>query len=228
MNHDVSPAAFGQYTRQITFSGFTFLVKTSNGKVGPGPNIFSDDPSNVWVDSNGMLHMKITRQGNRWNCAEILLTTSPGYGTYRFYLNSPVDNLDPNVVLGLFTWSDAPEYNHREIDIEFSRWGQAKNQNAQYVVQPYTDTRNILRWNQPPNVAQSVQTFQWNASNVKFASFAGTNPYGTPYQQITMTNGIPVPGGETARINLWLYQGRAPANKQAVEVVFSKFEYTFP
>ncbi len=35
--------------------------------------------------------------------------------------------------------------------------------------------------------------------------------------------GIPKPGGENARINLWLYNGQAP--KDVVEVVVSKFEY---
>ena len=222
----LSPAAFGQYTRLITFSGYTFLVKTSSGKVGPGPNYFSDSTDNVWVDGSGLLHMKITRQGNRWNCAEIILTNSFGNGTYRFYLNSPVDSLDPNVVLGLFTWDDDPAYNHREIDVEFSRWSQKKNLNAQYVVQPYTDPRNILRWNEPPSLPQSVHTFQWTASSVNFASFAGNSPYVTPFLQTSMTNGIPVPGGENARINLWLDQGRAPTNRQSVEVVFSKFEFS--
>jgi hypothetical protein len=173
------------------------------------------------------LHMKITRQGNRWNCAEIILTNSFGHGTYTFYLDSPVDNLDRNVVLGLFTWNDDPAYNHRELDIEFSRWGQARNKNAQYVVQPYTDPRNILRWNEPPNTPQSVHSFQWTGSSVTFKSFAGNSPYVTsPFLQTSMTNGIPGPGGENARINLWLYEGRAPSPKQSVEVVFSRFTFS--
>jgi hypothetical protein len=39
------------------------------------------------------------------------------------------------------------------------------------------------------------------------------------------TSGIPLPGGEQARINLWLYRGKAPTNQKAVETVISKFEY---
>ncbi|MDQ4089270.1 MAG: hypothetical protein M3163_03045 [Actinomycetota bacterium] len=50
----------------------------------------------------------------------------------------PGGRLDPNVVLGLFSWSDDPAYNYREIDIEVARWGDvAGDTNAQYVVQPW-------------------------------------------------------------------------------------------
>ena len=125
------------YPRTLQFSGYTWNVKTSAGKVGPGPNLFSDSTNNVWVDASGRLHLKITKDANRWNCAEVICTNSLGHGTYRFYLDSPVDNLDPNVVLGLFTWSDDPAYADREIDVECSRWANAADSdNAQFVVQP--------------------------------------------------------------------------------------------
>src|SRR3989442_12920365 len=137
-------AAEAQYPRLIDFSGYTWSVKTSTGKVGPGPNYFSDSTSSVWVDAQGRLHMKILKNKGRWYCSEVILQESLGYGTYRFYLDSAVDGLDPSVVLGLFTWNDAPDYNHREIDIEFSRWGSVNNQNAQYVVQPYNLAQNIF------------------------------------------------------------------------------------
>ncbi|MGH6635400.1 MAG: hypothetical protein ACRED0_04455 [Gammaproteobacteria bacterium] len=100
--------------------------------------------------------MKITRSGGRWYCAEVVSADSFGFGTYRFSLDSPVDALDPNVVLGLFTWSDDPAYNNREIDIEFTRWGDPNNQNAQYVVQPYTLPQNIIRFDMPPAIDQSL------------------------------------------------------------------------
>ena len=219
-----------QYSRTIQFSGYTWMVKKSAGKVGPGPNIFSDSADNVWVDSAGRLHMKITRNGNRWNCAEVILTGSFGHGTYRFYLDSPVDNLDPNVVLGLFTWNDAPEFNHRELDIEFARWANASDPtNAQYVVQPYDAAGNLVRFLQPSNVPQSVHSLTWEAASATFRSLRGHDPYSTdPAKFIagkTFTSGIPQPGGENARINLWLFRGRAPSNRQAVEVIINRFEY---
>lgn len=55
-------------------------------------------------------------------------------------MTSGAGNLDPNVVFGLFTWDDNPIQAHREIDVEFARWGATPAQdgsNAQWVVQPY-------------------------------------------------------------------------------------------
>jgi hypothetical protein len=231
---DIAPLGAGQLaapaqTRTISFSGHNWTVKTSSGKVGPGPNYFSNSTSNVWVDTAGRLHMRIARQKGHWYCAEIVAAESFGYGTYRFYLDSPVDNLDPNVVLGLFTWNDDPAYNHREIDIEFSRWASAANQNAQYVVQPYTIPANIFRFNEPVGLAQSTHSFHWLSGSVEFDSIKGW--YAAPpdqtfiIQQRTMTGGAPVAGGEHARINLWLFQGNAPTNGREVEVIVNRFEF---
>ena len=218
-----------QYPRIISFSGYNWSVKTSHGKVGPGPNYFSDSTNSVWVDAQGRLHMKILKDRNRWNCSEVILQASLGYGTYRFYLDSAVDALDPNVVLGLFTWNDVPDYNHREIDIEFSRWGQVNNLNAQYVVQPYNLPQNIFRWQDPAGLPQSTHSFNWATSSVFLQSLKGLNatPPDPSYiiQQQTLSNGIPVPGGENARINLWLNGGHAPTNGQAVEVIINRFEF---
>jgi hypothetical protein len=220
------PAA-AQYTRSIAFSGNTWMVKKSSNKVGPGPNLFSDSAANVWVDDQGKLHLKITRSGNRWQCAEVINMASPGFGTYRFYVDTPVDNLDKNVVLGLFTWNDDPAYNHREIDIEFARWGNGSDlTNAQYVVQPYDLAGNLVRFTQPPSTPQSIHSFRWSSGSVSHRSVKGTDAAaGALIAEHTFTSGIPQPGGENARVNLWLYQGRQPSNRQPVEVVISKYEY---
>ena len=127
-----------QQPRTIAFSGYTWQVKSSTDVVGPGPNYFSDSGANVWVDQQGRLHLKLTSSKGRWYCAEVVNMQSLGRGRYGFELDSAVNALDPNVVLGLFTWSDDPAYANRELDVEFSRWGNAADPtNAQYVVQPY-------------------------------------------------------------------------------------------
>src|SRR5437667_5439644 len=84
-------AAQAQYPRTISFSGYTWSVKMSAGRVGPGPNYFSDGTNNVWVDAQGRLHLKITLVKGHWYCAEIVNQSSLGYGTYRWTLDSPVD-----------------------------------------------------------------------------------------------------------------------------------------
>jgi hypothetical protein len=94
--------------RWLSFSGYDWWVKTSTGPVGPGPNYFSDSTNNVWLDGQGQLHLRITNRSNQWQCPELVSARTFGYGIYRFQLASPADNLNPNAVLGLFTWSDDP------------------------------------------------------------------------------------------------------------------------
>ena len=121
--------------RAIRFADHNWGVKS--GYNGPGPNNFSDSMDNVWVDTNGHLHLKITHPDSQWYCSEIISDESFGYGTYVFTVKSRLDSLDENIVLGLFTWDTyAPEYNYREIDFEFSRWMDPALDIGQYVIQP--------------------------------------------------------------------------------------------
>jgi hypothetical protein len=217
-------------SRQIRFSDHDWLVKNSEeNRLGPGPNFFSDSTRNVWVDNAGKLHLRIERRAGRWYSAEVVSVASFGYGTYRWYLDTPVDSLDPNVVLGLFTWNDDPAYNHRELDIEFARWGNAAYANSQYTVQPYTVPGNQATFTQPAGIPLSTHSLTWAPGSAAFASVRGHNPAATePGLRIanrTFTEGVPVAGGENARMNLWLFEGSAPTNRKDVEIVVSGFEF---
>jgi len=208
----------------VAFSGYSWAVKSSTGLVGPGPNVFSSSTENVWVDADGQLHLRITSRDGRWLSAEVFLDHSLGYGTYKFTIASPVGALDPNAVLGLFTWNDDPAYNHRELDVEFARWGNAGDPtNAQYVVQPYDRVGNLTRFVEPLS-APSVHAFTWGAKGVNFASTDATG-HTIANWRYTGSN-VPRAGGERTHINLWLNRGLAPANGAEVEVVLSRFTFT--
>ena len=220
----------GGLTRLVFFAGHEWLVKSSQVPVGPGPNIFSDSSDNVWVDQDGYLHLKITKKDDSYQCAELISRESFGYGTYTFHLDSRVDNLDENVVLGLFTWSDAPEYNHREIDIEFSRWGDPMSANAQWVVQPWDTPGNMERFNIRPGDVPSTHCFTWHSDSIKFWGVYGNDgwtsiPNNIIHEWSYMGSDTPVPGGENVRMNLWLMWGYPPVNEEETEVVIGDFEF---
>ncbi|MBN1120643.1 MAG: hypothetical protein JXJ17_06160 [Anaerolineae bacterium] len=212
--------------RVIRFSGLRWQVKSSSVPVGPGPNVFSDSPENVWVDADGQLHLKITYRDGYWLCAEVIAEQSLGYGTYVFHLASRVDRLDPNAVLGMFTWdTDAPEHHYREIDIEFARWGQDNADNMQYVVQPYTSPDNMKQYTVSLDDGPSTYQFVWRQDSVIFQSTQGQ----TTLEFWAYTGpDVPPAGGETVRINLWLFNGAAPTDGQEIEVVFDRFEFIPP
>jgi hypothetical protein len=215
--------------RTIQFSGYQWEVKSSAGRVGPGPNYFSSSKDSVLIDEKGRLHMRLSKVDGKWYCSEIILMQTLGYGTYKFTLDGSIDNLDPRLVLGLFTWSDSPAYSHREIDIEISRWGQAKNKNAQFVIQPYTRPENIIRFDIPRGLQATTHIFTWTQDSVSCQitkKDAGQSPKGSIIQQHIFTQGIPESGDENARINLWLMGGSPPIDGKEAEVIISKFEFS--
>lgn len=211
------------YARTVDFAGYSWGVKASTGPAGPGPNRFSDSTDNVWVDGSGALHLAVTQRDGAWYAAEVVLDQSLGYGTYEFTVETPVGDLDPNVVLGMFTWSDEPAFAHREIDVEFSRWGDADAPtNAQYVVQPYERSGNLHRFVQPDEGA-TTHTFRWAPRWVSFRSAAES---GKTYSRWRYRGSdVPRAGGEHVRLNLWLFRGEAPSDDREVEVVLSGFSF---
>ena len=213
----------------LQFSGYQWKVKVSHNRVGPGPNYFADGSKNVWVDARGRLHLRLTQEEGRWHCAKVISLRSFGYGSYRFYVDSTFDDLDPRVVLGLFTWSDLSSYSHREIDVEISRWGERDNKNGQFVIQPYTRPMNIVRFEVPSGLNASTHSFTWRPDSVVCESLRGSSGDARHPKRVierhTFTEGIPQAGGENARMNLWLVQGRPPLDGKETEVIISRFEF---
>lgn len=213
-------AARNAGARTIQWSGRTWHVRNATTASGPGPNVFSDSASNVWVDAAGFLHLRVARSGGRWRCAEVSLGAPMGHGAYAFNVETDVSNLDPRVVLGLFQYRD----DAHEIDVEFARWGDARDPtNAQYVVQPYAVAGNLQRWTLPSGTTNFTSTFRWGVGDVAFQTTTST---GAVIRQWTYSGAsTPAPEAEVPHLNLWLYQGRAPANGRPVEVVIRSFSF---
>jgi hypothetical protein len=222
--------------RWLHFSGYDWWVKTSPGtrQLGPGPNYFSDSTNNVWADAQGWLHLRITHQSNQWQCAEIVSARTFGFGSYRFELGSRVDDLDTNIVLGLFTWSDDPAYTNREMDVECARGFAADTNNAQFTVQPWYSSGHYARYCVPTNLMDSTHLFTWQSNRVTFQSQSGgyspdpnrTNVIGA--WEFANAPAVPQTGDENVRINLWLLFGLPPTDAQEVELVIKSFQFVPP
>jgi len=212
--------------RELSFSGHQWLVKGSDTRVGPGPNLFSDGDESAWVDSQGRLHLKINQKDGLWRCAEVISRDTFGYGKWTFHLAAGAERINENVVLGMFTWDNDPAYHNREIDIELSRWGQIDDENCQFVVQPYERPGNTHRFNARLEGADSTHSFDWRQESITFRSLRGSQVENNLIEAWTYTGpDIPPPGRENARINLWLFRGSPPSDSWEVEVVVTKFEF---
>jgi len=228
---DRSPTA-----RTISFANYTWEVKRRDFPAGPGPNYFSDSEKDVWVDGNG-LHLTIKNKDGVWYCTEVINQSALGYGAYRFQTNSRVDILDPNIVLGLFTWETvAYSEAYHELDAEFARWGnKANDTNAQFVVQPCSVCPgcgdNCTRFLVSLNDTDKYVTVYivWQPGQAEFRAYYGNHLWDPPASDLIhkwiKTDGIPEPGNANARCNLWLFGGIAPTDGNAAEIVISDFAW---
>ncbi len=131
-------------------SGLRWEVKeTGAGTFGPGPNHWS--AAQVRVE-DGSLRLRLAKDAEGvWRCAELKTAAAIGYGRYTFVLapratvwvageprQVPLAELDPRVVLGLFTYDPRTFATaaNSELDIEYSRWGRPETPPLLYTVQP--------------------------------------------------------------------------------------------
>lgn len=198
----------GSPTRFFHWSGFDWTVKTSTSPVGPGPNYFSDSTNNVFIDSQNRLHLRITNDSGIWHCAEVVSQSTPGYGAYQFHLGTSVDALDPDVVLGLFTWSNESDFSDREMDNECGRWvNPADYANSQFVLQPYFIPSHLVRYRMPTGTTNAVPSFTWQTNTIAYSCTIGTNAVSA-----IVTNQLLNPGfesGSVATASSWTQFGDA-------------------
>ncbi len=238
----------------LEFSGRYWDIKKSSGLVGPGPNLFSNHPNDVFIDDNGYLHLTVTFRENAWQCTEVVSQDTMGYGTYVWTIEGNPVNIDPNIILGLFTWDNNTfqEQANSEVDIEFAKWGDDEEEyTLQYGVQPiffgpYNEER-VFKPEEPNSnwIGVSTHAFTWTDTLITWESWAGDqygngepdaswtfdldNPARIKYEGGNQSDPIiiPAPGNTTnARMNLWLLEGPAgPDNQVRHEMIIRKFDY---
>lgn len=200
----------------MSFSGRSWVVKASREPIGPGPNLWSDDEENVHVDAAGHLHLRATRDGDRWWCAEVVAEPPWGHGLVRWVVETPAAALRNTGVLGLFTWDDSPIHAHRELDIEISRWGRPGGAALSWTVQesggecrpgPFGDELHV------------VHELDWRPTQVEFA-VGGAN---ASRWRVSHALGA---GDARVRMNCWLFGGQPPEGANAIEMVISRVDFT--
>jgi hypothetical protein len=206
--------------KRIGFSGYDWDVRYSSSDRG-GANDY--DPANVWVDAEGFLHLTLVHREGRWTSSEVILTRSLGYGTYTFTARD-ISRLDPAAAFGMFTWDEEKvQQNHREVSIEISQWGDRAIPNAQYVVQPYYVPANVARFSAPSGTL--THSLRWEPGRALFKTFRGARASGPIVAQHDFTSGVPTPGAEQVRMNLYYFRYSPSVPQGTVEVVIERFQY---
>ncbi len=209
--------------KTIQFSGYEWSVR--NNSSDRNGSVFSYLPANVSVDSAGFLHLRIARQADAWTCSEVGLKQGFGYGTYRFTVQD-VGHLEAAAVLSMLTWDDVhTDQNHREMDVEISRWGDPGNKNAQYVIQPFYIPVNVSRFAAPSGPL--TYSFTWAAGKASFETVPAGKPF-PGFRAIArheFTSGIPTPEAEAVHINFCAFGNAKAPLQHENEIVIEKFQY---
>lgn len=206
--------------RTISFSGYEWEMRETASSRGGTNNLYS--ASNLSKDQNGFLHLRIAKNEKSWSSAEVRLTRSLGYGSYRF-ITRDVSHLEPAAVFSIFTWDDTGP--PREVNIEFSRWGETASKNAQFVIQPYYVPANVFRFMAPEGTL--THWFIWQPGRISFRTVrgSGADVNRNVVSQHTFTSGVPFPGNESIHINLYVYDNKSNPLRDGSEVIVEKFEY---
>jgi len=216
----------------IDVGGYSWEVRSGTG--GPGPNTFS--ASNVSLDASGYLHLRIAHSHSEWTTAEVFTDAALGFGTYEFKIIGRPDQLDDNVVLGLFNYTtpDIGPDGTNEIDIEFATWGGSQPQHGNWTVWPAVPQSGIVPTTYSYDTTltgnTSTHRFTWLPQQVHYESLYGFSDDETGlYQAWTFA-----PTDFTLRVpqhpipvhmNLWLLQGHAPTDKQDVDITIAEFKF---
>lgn len=206
--------------QKLNFSGYQWEVRQTPGNPSGSHNDY--DAANAWVDRDGFLHLRIQKTATAWTSAEVWLSRSLGYGTYRF-VTRDVSHMEPPVVLTISSWDGSASY--QEMDIEISRWGESAGKNTQFVVQPYYVPANVVRFLSP--AGRLTYSFDWSAGRVVFQTDRGSGGgrnTGNLASHV-FTSGVPTPGGEAIHLNLFVFDDRRTHLQTGAEVIIEKFEY---
>jgi hypothetical protein len=209
----------------VDFSGFTWRVRKVPSDRGGSVNPYH--PDNVYTDKAGALHLRILNRDGQWTCSEVNLTRSLGYGTYSFTVED-ISRLEPSVVFAMFTWDYSTDReNHREFDIDISRWGDPDNKNAEFTIQPNIVPTNISRFATPAGKLKHTIVWEPGRITMQTSRLSASGGSSLVFKHM-FTSEIPTPGSESVRMTFYLYRkptGNTLPLQHPAEVVVDRFEY---
>lgn len=200
--------------RAVSWSGYTWFVRRP-GWGGPGYNNWSDTSANARVSGGDLLLSIAKDKAGHWTSAEVDNQRHLGYGTYRWVVASDLSGLDPNQVLGMFTFAPTGAVAD-EIDMEVSQWGNLLAPNGSAAVWKTSSTRanevtTFTYSDHPPYVHQ----FTWSPGRIRFLI---TDATGAVLLDWTVTSDVPVPSTEVPSVNYWRFYNVAPSGVSTVRL----------
>jgi hypothetical protein len=136
------------------------------------------------------VHLRIVNNSGVYTASEIFSTDKMGYGTYQWWIQGSIDNMDKSTVLGLFPYGPVAGIGkdaENELDIEFSKWNNtlcSGTCNADFTFYPSTGNRSLGPTEKDFNIALKGGTLTtarlvWTPTSVTGTVMSGLQPVGT-------------------------------------------------
>ncbi|GAB6090606.1 hypothetical protein JCM12856_21990 [Spirochaeta dissipatitropha] len=205
----VSTPASEDYAMDLSFSGKDWKVRDQRREVGPGPNIFSAD--NVKVQDDQLQLRILPRGQRRWTSAEIRTAEPVGYGEYTAVVRLPDTGIPDPLIFGFFTYDQDTAADHREIDIEFGRFGNTASDAPwlHFSLQPAEQPGRTIGFNPELPGGEWVISFLYLPERIDFYAFSPANAVSV-YRFSVEGSQVPEPGQMHLHLNLWLFRGADP------------------
>lgn len=196
---------------KLTWKGIEWNVRSYDGEPGGENNKWLTN--GAYIDDLGRLHLTITKEGDTFYSSELCTPTKYKYGVFRWKIETPLNDLDPNVCLAGFTYLN----DTTEIDIEYSKW-QYDTRELWYSNQPTTFPGYQIEQAQP-----IIGEIDWSPSRIIFSSWYAD---GTLISQYTTTTDIPTEESYFL-LQCWLIDPSAgTVSGGNLDFVFSDFSYS--
>ena len=208
----------------LQFSGYQWSVRAvPSGRNGPTHDY---DPANANVDTKGALHLRLTNRQGKWICSEVTEARElGGYGTYLVTVKD-VAHFEPATIFSAFTWDELPDDpNHREMDVEVSRWGEPVRENGRFILQPFYVPANVSRFIAPPGELTFV--LRREPRRALFQAFRGGSPKAGshPIAEHVFTAGVPTRGHESLRMNFCSIDNHPVHQQRPSEIVIENLQF---
>lgn len=207
--------------RQLYWAGWTWNVEDSYGE--PGGNYWN--AANLRLDSSNRLHLQITARDGLWYAAGLNSATSPGFGRYRWHLETNPDQLDTNLVATFRTAFDAAH----ELDVHIGRAFETPQTNIRFAIQPAYQSGHLAEFAASFTSELVTVEFAWTPRRVHYRIWYGHSsdpPDSTAVLADWTYEGDDVPGDtdEWVNISLWPYNAQPPGATQ--ELILADFNFT--
>jgi len=227
----IALASPGQ-AQSLDWEGYQWTV---NPSYGIGQGIVHGDPSNVYVDASGYLHLKLSNVGGKWSGAEISTDKDFSFGHFYWVFSGPLTAMEPQDVLAGFTYG--PQHKNgidgqNEIDVEFSKWNNSTNaNNCDFDIYPPPGAKkgeNVEHdWNYTGSDVATVR-IDWTSSQVTESVWNGVVPVNAPTTTAAATwtyDGSTHTIPQTAcpfMFNFWVFKALPTT---PVDALVRKFQY---